>query len=348
MTDTVSIGLARATRAMTELFARAGLSPAAAAEIGEALVDADRAGLPSHGLSQAGMYLRRLRLGSISTFDEPLTVDSRAATAVLDARGMFGHLAGRHAMQIAIARSKDFGIGIAAVRNSFHFGAAGRYTQQAADHGCIGIAMCNTKPMMPAPDGLTRLVGNNPLSIGLPAADGPDFLLDMALSEAALGKIRTAEAAGRVIPPGWAVDKDGAPTTDPTAAIAGMLLPSGGAKGFGLALAIDLMCSLLAQGPGGDNVPPLYGDLAKPFLCSLLFIAIDIGHFRPEADFRSEAAAELSRIRSSKSNTGALRTPGERNWTARNGAEAIEIPQTLAAALDRIADELGSTERLLG
>ena len=345
MTEAISLAPAQAARFLTDLFARAGLASSAAAEMGQALVDADRAGLPSHGLSQAEMYLRRLRLGSISTFDEPLEVESRAATAVLDARGMFGHLAGRHAMQTAIARSKEFGIGIVAVRNSFHFGAAGRYAQQANDHGCIGLAMCNTKPMMPAPDGLTKLVGNNPLAIGVPA-QAPDFVLDMALSEAALGKIRTYEKAGRSLPPGWAVDRDGESTTDPAAAIEGMLLPTGGAKGFGLALGIDLMCSLLAQGPGGDTVPPLYGDLSKPFVCSLLFIAIDIGHFRDESEFRSDAAAALGRIRSSPSRAGALRTPGERNWTARQGADVIRIPGALAAALNNIAGELGSTERL--
>ncbi|WP_315836767.1 Ldh family oxidoreductase [Bradyrhizobium prioriisuperbiae] len=345
ITETVSLGVTQAAQFLTDLFARAGLSPSAAAEMGLALVDADRAGLPSHGLSQAEMYLRRLRLGSISTFDEPQVVDSRAATAVLDARGMFGHLAGRHAMGLAIARSKEFGIGTVAVRNSFHFGAAGRYAQQASDHGCIGLAMCNTKPMMPAPDGLTKLVGNNPLAIGVPA-HAPDFVLDMALSEAALGKIRTYEKAGRSLPPGWAVDREGAPTTDPTAAIEGMLLPAGGAKGFGLALGIDLMCSLLAQGPGGDNVPPLYGDLSKPFVCSLLFIAIDIAHFRPEADFRADAAAALDRIRSSPAKAGPLRTPGERNWATRYGADLIQIPRALATLLDGLADELGSSERL--
>lgn len=347
MTDTISLDPALAARFVTDLFARAGLSSSAAAEMGQALVDADRAGLPSHGLSQAEMYLRRLRLGSISTHDAPLVVNSRAATAVLDARGMFGHLAGRHAMGIAIERARQFGIGTVAVRNSFHFGAAGRYAQQANDHGCIGFAMCNTKPMMPAPDGLTKLVGNNPLAIGVPAR-APDFVLDMALSEAALGKIRTYERDRRPLPPGWAVDQDGAPTTDPTAAIAGMLLPAGGAKGFGLALGIDLMCSLLAQGPGGDNVPPLYGDLSKPFVCSLLFIAIDVGHFRPESDFRSEAAAQLDRVRSSPSTRGPLRTPGERNWASRTSGDAIRIPSALVATLDQLASELGSPERLAG
>ncbi|MEW6644472.1 MAG: Ldh family oxidoreductase [Pseudomonadota bacterium] len=346
MTETITLSVAHTVRVLADLFTRAGLSPSAALEMGEALTDADRSGLPSHGLSQAEMYLRRLQLGSVSTAEEPLLVDSRAATAVLDARGMFGHLAGRRAMQMAIDRAKTFGISVVAVRDSFHFGAAGRYAQQASDHDCIGLAMCNTKPMMPAPGGLAKLVGNNPLAIGLPAADKPDFLLDMALSEAALGKIRTFEKAGRALPEGWAVDKDGQSTTDATAAIAGMLLPAGGAKGFGLALAIDLMCSLLAEGPGGDHVPPLYGDLAKPFVCSLLFIAIDIAHFRNTDDFRTEAADALTRIRTSQSRAEPLRTPGERSWARRRGSDMISVPASLAEALDRMAGALGSVERL--
>jgi LDH2 family malate/lactate/ureidoglycolate dehydrogenase len=348
MSEKITLSVEQAARFMAGLFERAGLSPTASVEMGHAMVDADVAGLPSHGLSQAEMYIGRLMLGSISPADEIVIVESREATAVCDAHGMFGHLAGDQAMQIAIDRSKVFGVGVVTVRNSFHFGPAGRYAQQASEHGCIGVAMCNTKPMMPAPGGVEKLVGNNPLSIGLPAADGPDFLLDMALSEAALGKIRVAEKEGRAIPSTWAVDRDGMPTTDPKAAIEGLLLPSGGAKGFGLSLAINLMCSLLSQGPGGDDVAPLYGDLSKPFLCSLLFIAIDIGHFRPETEFRSATSSELARIRQSRSREGVLRTPGERSWALRKAGQGqIQIPAALAETLQRLAGEVGLTDRVL-
>jgi LDH2 family malate/lactate/ureidoglycolate dehydrogenase len=348
MNNKISVSVEQAASFVAGLFESAGLSSAASIEMGRAMVDADVAGLPSHGLSQTEMYVRRLLLGSVSRITEIVVVESREATTVVDAQGMFGHLAGDQAMQMAIDRSKAFGVGVVAVRNSFHFGPAGRYTQQASEHGCIGIAMCNTKPMMPAPGGVERLVGNNPISIGLPAAEGPDFLFDMALSEAALGKIRVAEREGKAIPSTWAVDRDGLPTTDPKAAIEGMLLPSGGAKGFGLSLAINLMSSLLSQGPGGDDVAPLYGDLSKPFLCSLLFMAIDIGHFRPEAEFRAAASTELARIRQSKSRGGALRTPGERSWALRQaGGGQIEIPRILAEALQRLAGEVGLADQLL-
>lgn len=332
---------------VTALLSKAGLPAAPAAEVSQAIVDAELAGLPSHGLSQVQMYVRRLQLGSVSTVSRATMIEDSDAIAVLDAQGMFGQLAGSQAMEIAIEKSKRFGVGVVAVRNSFHFGAAGRYAQQASDSDCIGIAMCNTKPMMPAPQGAERLVGNNPLSIGIPASAGTDFLLDMALSEAALGKVRVAEREQRPIPATWAVDKDGKPTTDAKAAIDGMMLPAGGAKGFGLALAIDLMASALSQGPGGENVPSMYDDLSKPFLCSLLFIAFDIAHFRSADGFRQDVGVALNRVRRSRSFGGQMRTPGQRNADNRRLNEAgFSVPRLLADALNALSRELGLSQEI--
>ena len=139
--------------------------------------------------------------------------------------------------------------------------------------------MCNTRPLMPAPGGAERVVGNNPIAIALPTDGEIPIVLDMATSEAAMGKIRMAEKANETIPPTWAVTAQGMPTTDPSEAIAGMLLPAAGAKGFGLSFLIDLMCGLLSQGATGSQVRPLYGDFSVPYDCSHLFIAIDVAHF---------------------------------------------------------------------
>jgi LDH2 family malate/lactate/ureidoglycolate dehydrogenase len=352
MSENMSDNAALVTPAEAEgflaaLFGKAGLPVASAAEVSRAIIDAELAGLPSHGLSQVEMYIRRLQLGSVSTVSRAIVVEDRDAIAVLDAQGMFGQLAGTQAMAIAIEKSKRFGAGVVAVRNSFHFGAAGRYAQQASDSDCIGIAMCNTKPMMPAPQGAERMVGNNPLSIGIPASAGADFLLDMALSEAALGKVRAAEREQRSIPATWAVDQYGKSTTDARAAIDGMMLPAGGAKGFGLALAIDLMASTLSQGPGGDNVPSMYDDLSKPFVCSLLFIAFDIAHFRGVDDFREDVGAALNRVRRSRSLGGQIRTPGQRGAESRRLNEAgFSVSRPLANALNALGRELDLSQRI--
>src|SRR6188768_2827473 len=118
MSDVLSMPVAAAEKFLADLFERAGLPSLASGQMACALVDADVAGLPSHGLSQADMYIRRLRLGSVSSAVKPIVVESRVAMAVLDAQGMFGHLAGDAAMQMAIERSKETGVGVVAVRNS--------------------------------------------------------------------------------------------------------------------------------------------------------------------------------------------------------------------------------------
>lgn len=283
------VGVAGLRATVTGLFVASGLSPSAAERMAAALVEADQQGVGSHGVAMAPMYLERLALNSVTTSEAAGVISDSAAMAVLDAGHMLGHLAADQAMAMAIDKASRFGLGAVAVRHGFHFGVAGRYAAQAARAGCIGVAMCNTKPMMAAPGGRTPLVGNNPLAIAAPAASGPPILLDMAMSEVALARVRAAARRGETIPPTWAVGPDGAPTTDPQAAIAGMLAPMGGGKGFALALMVDVLCGMLSGGAWGAQVKPLFGDLAQPNDCAFLFIAIDVGHFRPLADFLADA-----------------------------------------------------------
>ena len=204
------------------------------------------------------------------------------------------------------------------------------------------LPLCNTRPLMPAPGGAERAVGNNPIAIAVPTADAIVIVLDMATSEAAMGKIRMAAKSGEAIAKTWAVTADGEPTTDPAEAIAGMLLPTGGAKGFGLALLIDLMCGLLAGGAVGAQVRPLYGDLAQAYDCAHLFIAIDVAHFCDPQWFRREAAAAAARIRSGRRAPGVdqLFTPGEPEWLRRRRADdRVTLEPSVIAMLERFARE---------
>src|SRR5262249_11179840 len=199
--------------------------------VSDGLVEADLAGLASHGVMLTDMYLERLQKGSVSRAEAATVVSERQGAVVLDAGHALGQLTGAQAMAIAIDRARQFTTGIVPVRHGFHFGTAGRYAQQAADAGCLGIAMCHTPPLMPAPGGAERVVGNNPIATATPTAGEIPILLARATSEAAMGKTRMAEKSASAIPPTWAVTARGEPTTDPKEAIAGMLLPSGGAKG---------------------------------------------------------------------------------------------------------------------
>jgi len=335
---------------VADLFVAAGVSRTAAATVADGLVDADLAGLHSHGVMLIDMYVERLRQGSVSTREAAAVVSDRDGAVVLDAGHALGQLTGQQAMRIAIDKAKALAAGIVSVRHGFHFGAAGRYALQAAAADCIGIAMCNTRPLMPAPGGGERMVGNNPIAVAIPSADDIPIVLDMATSEAAMGKIRMAEKAGNAIPPSWAVTAAGAPTTSPAEAISGMLLPTGGAKGFGLSFIIDLMCGLLAQGATGAQVRPLYGDFAVPYDCSHLFIAIDVAHFGDPAVFRQAATAAAARIRAGRRAPGIAQvfTPGEPEWRRRQQADGrVTLDPAVVAMLRRYAGELGVDARAL-
>jgi LDH2 family malate/lactate/ureidoglycolate dehydrogenase len=335
---------AEALRALIgRMFVACGLEAVAAHRLAEGLVDADLDGVPSHGVMLVDMYIERIRAGSVSAKTEAEIVSDRDAALVLDAGHALGLLTAEQAMDLAVDRARKFGVGVAAVRHGFHFGTARRYALRAAEVGCIGISMCNTRPLMPAPGGAERLVGNNPIAIALPTAGPHPVVLDMATSEAAMGKIRMAEKAGEPIPENWAVTSDGSATTDAAQAIAGMLLPSGGPKGFGLAFVIDLMCGLLSNGATGAEVQPLYGDFSVPYDCSHLFIAIDIAHFCELDRFRQRTAAATERIRSGRRAPGveALFAPGEPEWRRRErSGGAVSLAPAVAAMLVRYAQEL--------
>jgi LDH2 family malate/lactate/ureidoglycolate dehydrogenase len=331
---------------VARLFSAAGVPAEAARTVATGLVDADLEGLPSHGVMLVDMYIERICQGSVSRNERGSIISERQGAVVLDAGNALGQLTGPQAMDMAVAKAKEFGTGVVAVRHGFHFGAAGRYAQQAAVADCIGIAMCNTRPLMPAPGGAERVVGNNPIAVALPTDDEIPLILDMATSEAAMGKIRIAERAKEPIPATWAVTAQGEPTTDPAEAIAGMLLPSGGAKGFGLALMIDLMCGLLSGGASGTDVRPLYGDFAAPYDCSHLFIAVHIAHFGTPDHFRRRAAAAARRLRTARRAPGVsqLFTPGEPEWRHRKQTEgAVTLDPAVAAMLTHFATKLRVT-----
>lgn len=337
------------TGALTEvvagIFERSGLPPHAALDVARSLVDADRAGIPSHGVMLLPMYVGRIRLGSVSTRTDAKIVSERGACVVLDAHDMLGQLSSGHAIRIAIGKSAALGVAAVGVRNAFHFGAAGRHAAALANAGRIGIVMSNTRPLMPAPGGAQAVVGNNPLAIAVPTTEGQPLLLDMATSASAMGKIRLAQAAGASIPAGWATDKDGVPTTDPAAAIAGMLLPAAGAKGFGLALMIDLLCGALSGGGTGAAVRPLYGDLGRAYNCAHFFLAIDPAAFGDAATF-GHAASELARrIRASQPADGTQRVhcPGDiEHQRLAASAHCVELAAETFDAVLALARESGT------
>ena len=335
---------ARLAAFIAGLLHAAGVGKASATVAARALVDADRAGVPSHGAMLVPMYVERLRAGSVSTADRGRIVSDRGGVLVIDAGNALGQVTAQQATRLLAERTPVHGLAAVAVRNAFHFGAAGYWAEALAREGLVGIVMSNTRPLMPAPGGAERVVGNNPLAIAVPAAGGTTVVFDMAASAGAMGKIRLAAASGAPIPEGWATDARGAPTTDAAEAIKGMLLPTGGAKGFGLAFMIDLLCGGLSGGAIGDAVRALYGNPGEPYACAQLFIAIDVAHFRDLRAFADAVTASASRVRESAPAPGHARVavPGDR--TARRrlaNADSCPLAGETAKALAGLGASLG-------
>lgn len=318
------------------LLVRSGAPEDNAAEVVASLMEADLQGIPSHGLGLLPLYLDRIKTNSVSPTEAGTVISQVGGAIVMDARNGLGQVTSARAVSLALKASEDHSIGVVAVRNGFHFGTAGRWASMIARHGAVGIAMSNTRPLMPAPGGAEPVVGNNPLAIAVPGQDSDPYLLDFAMSAVAMGKIRIAEAEGRPIEKGWAVDKNGVPTTDAAAAVAGMLLPSAGPKGFGLAMMIDCLCGGLSAGAIGAEVNALYAGLDKPYGCAHLFIAIRVDAFRPLGDYQAASSTFANRIRTSRTAPGVERLMVPGDPALRHAAECrgqIQLPGSTVAAL---------------
>jgi LDH2 family malate/lactate/ureidoglycolate dehydrogenase len=321
----VAVDAQRLISAVGDILTAVGIAAADARLVAEDLVTADLEGIPSHGVMLLPMYVERIDKGSVSRASVGQVVSDRAGAIVIDAGNALGQLTARQAVKLAVERAREIGLAAVAVRNGFHFGTAGRYARMMAEQNCVGVVLSNTRPLMPPPGGAEALVGNNPIAIALPSGGEFPAEADMALSATAMGKVRLAAAAGARIPEDWAVDSEGQPTTDPAAAIKGMLLPAAGPKGFGLAFVIDLLCGGLSDGAAGAEVRPLYGDPAAPYRCAHFFLAIDAGHFPAGERFAERVRDQAMRVSRSKRGPGAERVyaPGELVWATRQASDGV-------------------------
>lgn len=345
MTDHAVVSSTWLLDLIQQVFVATGVEADAAQRVAGSLVTADLRGVSSHGTLLVPMYVERIQKGSVSTSSTADVVVDAGAIAVLDACNALGQVTSDQAMDLAVAKAKQHGVGVVVVRNAFHFGGAFRYVETATRAGCVGIVASNTRPLMPAPGGAAAVVGNNPLAVGIPIRDRDPLVLDMALSEAALGKIRLAAQEGRAIPPTWATDAAGNPTTDAESAIAGLLLPAAGHKGYGLALVVDMLTGVLSGGGFGSAVRGLYADTGVPNNCAHFFLALDIDQFGDVDGFQDRAAQLADQILASPTAPGVERTliPGqlEAERFAVGSAAGVRVDATVLAALETTARSLG-------
>lgn len=313
-----------------------GLEDGDAEVVTTCLLFAQRRGVVGHGLVRLPIYLERIAAGGINRTPDIRTTVS-GAVAVIDGDNGTGARVGLAAVSSVSSAAFAQGIGLAVARNANHFGAAGYYAAELASTGLVGIAVSNADPIMIPPGGGRAVLGSNPLAIAVPGdADAPGPLLDMATTAVAHGKIMAAARAGEAIPEGWAVDADGAPTTDPTAALAGALLPAAGPKGFGLSFMIDLLAAGLSGGAIGVDIAALYGSREIPQGVCLLMLAIDPAACASRGHLDATVARLTTAVRSSRDGghpLGMPLVPGEPEIRYASAA-----PGTVAVASGLVED----------
>jgi LDH2 family malate/lactate/ureidoglycolate dehydrogenase len=239
---------------VARIFVAAGLPEADAQLVAHSLVTSEVWGHPSHGLLRVPWYLARIDAGLARPGVEPTVVSDAGAIAVLDGRDGVGQVVTDRAMDEAIRRAEDHGIGAVSVRDSNHFGTAAYYTRRAAERGFLAILATNSSPAMAPWGGREKVFGANPWSLAAPAGRYGSVVLDISNTAVARGKIYAARERGEEIPPTWATDAEGRATTDPAEAAAGLLMPMGGHKGYAISFMMDVLSGVLSGAASGRDV----------------------------------------------------------------------------------------------
>src|SRR5687768_13000837 len=234
MAEIVAVSAARLRALIARLFEGGGVPAEDAALVAEVLTEADLRGVESHGSTRVAGYLSMIKLGLLNARPKIQVVRDLPSTAMLEGDNAFGIVVARRAMQMAMDKATTTGIACVTVRNVSHTGLVGFYTMMAARAGLIGVSMNNGPAILPPFGGTTPTYATNPFSFAVPAGKRDPIVLDMATSVVAGGKLRLAAKKGAPIPPDWALDREGRPTTDPVEAIQhGFMQWAGGYKGFG-------------------------------------------------------------------------------------------------------------------
>lgn len=292
----------------------------------EVMAEADLLGVPSHGISMLPRLLSALRDGRVTRAPQLNLVRERGATCVLDGDNGPGRYVSVQAMQHAASSARTHGIGCCLAIRTTHWGRAHAYACRAARDGLIGICTTNAIPTILTGGPGSPKLGNNPLAIGVPRFDGRDpVVLDMAMSQAAFGKVATSRREGERVPTDWGVDQDGRPTDDPAAILAsGHLLAMGGHKGIGLAVMMELLTGALGGGLFGHEMARADSSGTDPD-ATKLFVAIDPGAFGARDQFAQRVEDLLAYMHGS-GDAASLLFPGERGWRVRDRYRVDGIP----------------------
>jgi LDH2 family malate/lactate/ureidoglycolate dehydrogenase len=334
--------------ALTE-YARAVLGhldvpDADAREVADNLVLAELRGVDSHGLIRLPVYARRLKAGVLKARPAITARTPFPAVALVDGDNGLGAVVGARAMERAIEIARTQGTGFVGVRHSNHFGPAAFYVEKAVRQGFVGCAISNAPPNMAAFGGRVRFLGTNPFAIGIPAGKEPPLVFDASSSVAARGKIIAAAERDVPIPAGWAIDLEGRPTTDARAALAGAVLPFGGAKGSAISFIIDVISGVLSGAAFALHLNTLENLGAEQDLGHAFFV-VRTDLFQPAEEFGRRMDEILGMLKATPPAAGIERVlvPGEleRRTEGRLREEGIPVPPEVLAQLQALGRECG-------
>lgn len=320
----------RLTKLAARALKKAGASTPMARTTAEALVAAEMEGLTGHGLSRVALYAQHVREGRTDGAAKPLVVRRKGATCLVDAKGGLAFPAAALAVKEAMKRAKRYGVAFAGVTNSHHMGAAAYHLAPVAEAGLIGFAFSNSPAAITAWGGRTPLYGTNPIAAVFPRRGAAPIVVDLSITEVTRGKIMVHAKEGKPIPLGWAVDKDGRPTTDAKVALTGSLAAIGAVKGNALALAIELICVALTGAAFGFENDSYFEPGGKPRIGHAFFV-LDPAAPVDADTYYSRLEAVISKMLAEDG----VRLPGARRQraAAKARAEGIEITGALYAEL---------------
>lgn len=319
-----------------------------AAIVARCLIAADLRGVDTHGMNRIPSYMERIRQGVLEATASPTLTQVTPVVAQVDGHNGFGFVGAHAGMAAAIDSARTFGIGMASVKHSNHFGMSAWLVQQALDADMMSLVFTNSSPALPAWGGREKLMGVSPIACGAPGkTKETSFILDMAPSVAARGKIYKAKRRGEKIPEDWALDKDGKRTDDPEAALGGVMLPMGGPKGSALAIMMDVFSGVLSGSAFAGHVTNPY-DPSKPADVGHFLVAIKPDLFMGLDEFRERMQYLYERVTGSAKMEGTDRIyfPGEIEMLAQKEREEKGIPLVRAEidALNEEARRVGAKE----
>jgi (2R)-3-sulfolactate dehydrogenase (NADP+) len=313
---------------------RAGANAAMAEAAARHLVRAEEQGLPTHGMSRVPFYCTMLRKGRADGAARPGMVADRAATCLIDNRDGLPYVSAQWAIEEVIQRARRNGIGFAGIRNSAHVGVLGIHLLPVAEAGLVGFAFTNSPAAIPAWGGKKALFGTNPVAAVFPRKDENPIVVDLALTTVVRGRIMMAMRRGERIPEGWALDRDGRPTTDPKEAIEhGSLFPIGGAKGAMLALMFELICASLTGAAIGPEADSFFSEEGNRPRIGQAFMAIDPSALVGMDKYWERTEAVVTAMLADPE----VRLPGARRFAAEvSSKKGLEVPDELMAQIEKL------------